>query len=722
MQQVPVRVPVFRFGVFEVDIACGELRKQGVLIRLQGQPFQILVMFLERSGELVTRDEIRRKLWPPDTYIDFEQGLGTAIKKLRHALGDDAERPHYIETLPKRGYRFIAHVERPSDPGPPDPLPSPPTIANVRSRSSWIVAAVVIVLTGVLVAAVAFWDRESPLPGTEPPLAAVPLTTYPGIESSPSFSPDGNQVAFSWDGETRNNFDIYVKPVGSGPPLRLTADPAADVNPAWSPDGRSIAFHRLLPDNRAAIIEIPALGGPERLLAEISIPPSSPFGPFSSWYSDSQWLAASDLVGRSIGGTDTYGIYLISRETGERRLLTRPPAGVIGDSSPALSPDGQSLAFIRSAGHGLGDLYVVRISPQLGTKGRPNQVTFANSPIVKPAWTADGSSIIFGIDKNVGSLWRVPALGGKVERLVSGAEVGQTPAVSMRGNRFAFSRRTFDTNIWHTEISSERDEAFSAKTVAPSTWMEWDARFSPDGKKIAFASDRSGSSEIWVCDSTGSNAAELTSLGGAGLGSPRWSPDGQTLVFDSAIQGQWDVYAVAVHGGQLRSITSDPSNEQVPQWSEDGKYIYFASDRTGQFQVWKVPATGGQRVQVTQHGGYSAFESSDGQTLYYSKQMPGDQTSIWRVSVRGGPERMMVKSIYKRNFDVSSSGIYFVPRTAEPPFMLRLLSFRTNVVSDVLRLNQQLYSTLSVSPDEKSLLYSTIDKEDSDLMLVEKFH
>lgn len=251
--------------------------------------------------------------------------------------------------------------------------------------------------------------------------------------------------------------------------------------------------------------------------------------------------------------------------------------------------------------------------------------------------------------------------------------------------------------------------------------MEWDARFSPDGKKIAFASDRSGSSEIWVYDSTRSHTAQLTSLGGTGLGSPRWSPDGKTLVFDFALGGQWDIYTISVYGGQMRRITSDPSNEQAPNWSNDGKYIYFASDRTGQFQIWKVPATGGQRIPVTKNGGYSAFESSDGKTLYYSKQSKGEQVGIWKMRVNGGPESRIVGPIQKRNFDVTNQGIYFVPRTAGPPFVLQFLNFNTNTVSDILTLRQRLYSTLSVSADERWLLYSTIDQEESDLMLVENF-
>src|SRR5436305_1560767 len=112
MQETAKSARVFRFGVFEMDAATGELRKQGLRIRMQEQPAQFLLILLDRAGEVVTREEIRRKLWPPDTFVDFDQGLGASLRKLRQALGDDAETPRYIETIPKRGFRFVAPVER----------------------------------------------------------------------------------------------------------------------------------------------------------------------------------------------------------------------------------------------------------------------------------------------------------------------------------------------------------------------------------------------------------------------------------------------------------------------------------------------------------------------------------------------------------------------------------------------------------------------------------
>jgi Tol biopolymer transport system component len=169
------------------------------------------------------------------------------------------------------------------------------------------------------------------------------LTAYPGAETSPSFSPDGNQVAFSWNGEKQDNFDIYIKLVGPGAPLRLTTHPALDAGPAWSPDGRFIAFGRLL-RGKIAILLIPALGGPERQVAEASVRPPFATTPGVAWTPDSKWL----VVPRRDSPEEPFGLSLVSIETGETRRLTSPPGAAgagAGDTGPAFSPDGRALVF-----------------------------------------------------------------------------------------------------------------------------------------------------------------------------------------------------------------------------------------------------------------------------------------------------------------------------------------------------------------------------------------
>src|SRR5262249_11656766 len=194
----------------------------------------------------------------------------------------------------------------------------------------------------LLIAAVGVWLVQSRHQLPESPLVAVPLTSYPGSESWPSFSPDGTQVAFAWDGEKRDNSNIYVKQIGVEPPYRLTDNPAMDFSPAWSPDGRLIAFLRSLSPGKATIMLIPQRGGSERTLAQVSEPMQLYFyGPFLSWTPDSKWLVGPT----STTGSHGSGLALYSTETGEQRAITTPPIEEVGDTAPAVSPDGRTLIF-----------------------------------------------------------------------------------------------------------------------------------------------------------------------------------------------------------------------------------------------------------------------------------------------------------------------------------------------------------------------------------------
>src|SRR5205823_4152479 len=195
------------------------------------------------------------------------------------------------------------------------------------------------------------WVYSHRSAGPIEPQTVVPLTSYPGSERSPSFSPDGNQVAFGWNGENQDNFDIYVRLVDGGTPLRLTTDAAADVSPAWSPDGRHIAFLRRSHIG-AAIMLISPLGGPERKLTDLSW---ADWNHDLAWTPDSQFLAFTD---RS-SNREPFSIVLISLASAEKRRLTSPPQGSLGDHSFAFSPDGRTLAFAREETFSLGsDLYL----------------------------------------------------------------------------------------------------------------------------------------------------------------------------------------------------------------------------------------------------------------------------------------------------------------------------------------------------------------------------
>ncbi len=549
-----------------------------------------------------------------------------------------------------------------------------------------------------------------------PPVKIVPFTTFPGRELQPAFSPDGKQIAFAWNGEKSDNFDIYVKLVNTAtPPLRLTSNPADDLYPTWSPDGQQIAFVRQS-GTEINIFLVGALGGPERKLYSGASAFFSlyEYGNALSWSPDGKYLAFS-------GQTTPHGpnsIFLLSLESLEKHQVTTPPVGSIGDSTPAFSPDGKVLAFVRGTSSRDVEIYVM---PASG--GEPKRLTFDHRSGRSLAWTANGREILFSSwYYGSFSLWKVPAAGGTPEQLTVGGEGASTLAVSRQGNRLAYSQEFLDTNVWQIGIDGSSGNKTGPTRLISSTRQDYGPQYSPDGKKITFSSGRSGSNEIWVCDADGLNPVQLTSFAGPDVGSPRWSPDGGQIVFDSIAAGHRDIFVVSAEGGKPRRLTEDTSDDVRPSWSLDGQWIYFGSNRTGEWQVWKVLAGGGQAVQLTRQGGREAFESFDRKFVYYTKGfgIPG----IWRVPPTGGEEMRVLDEPLQGFWALAHDGIYFVDPNATPHPTIEFFRFDTGHSTQVAVIEKELqlvYPSLAVSPDGRSLLYVQVDSFESDIVLAENF-
>jgi Tol biopolymer transport system component len=347
-------------------------------------------------------------------------------------------------------------------------------------------------------------------------------------------------------------------------------------------------------------------------------------------------------------------------------------------------------------------------------------MTFDTRYISGLAWTDDGREILLSSGSlESPSLWRVAADGsGNPQRLTSLGSGVSYPAIARHGRHLAYTRSSFDSNIWRVEAP---DVHGGRRTPAPfitSTRVDDSPDFSSDGKRIAFSSGRSsreGKHEIWVCDSDGSNPVQLTSLD-AFSGTPHWSPDGERIAFDSDVGGKWAIFVVSSNGGNPKRMTSAAANDDAPRWSRDGKWIYFVSDRNGADQVWKMPAEGGESVQVTKKGGTEAAESFDGKTLYYAKGR--FDTSLWKVPAGGGEETQVLESlVYAGNFAVVNSGIYFRPT----PHSLEFFSFATGKISSIVTSEKLMGAGLTISPDRRWILYTQIDQSATELMLVENF-
>jgi len=293
------------------------------------------------------------------------------------------------------------------------------------------------------------------------------------------------------------------------------------------------------------------------------------------------------------------------------------------------------------------------------------------------------------------------------------------PAVSRQG-RVAYGQDVVAVHIHRLELGAgQRVDDLPMN----STRKDHAPQYSPDGKRIAFLSNRSGSDEIWVCDADGSNAVKLTSFGGPYVASLAWSPDGQRIGFDAIPGGIREIYTVSAHGGEPEHLRGTQSGEGISSWSRDGKWIYFGSGRSGKDQVWKVPAGGGTAVQITKQGGAYAVESPDGKFVYYSLESAegGDNTELRRVPVEGGEETRIIESVCPQDFSVVERGIYYFSGWRNPS--VRCFHFATRKVETVAKVEGWVAWGLSVSPDSRWLLYSASESGSgqSELMMVEKF-
>lgn len=730
----------WRFGVYEIDVRNAELRRGGTPVKMREQSFRILIHLLEHAGEIVTREELRRLLWPSDTFVDFDHSLNTAVMKLRAALGDSSDAPLYIETIPKRGYRFIAPVSPPvnlpsgtaNSDGDSASLPVSETTGTQNSASSigersvpnrWLGRSAAILGLSLLVAvgfAAFLLARHTPASRDENQVSStlqiVPITTAPGDAIFPTFSPDEREIAFAWDGTERRRYDIYVQLVGSDMPLRLTYSKSGLVGyPAWSPDGREIAFTRC-DDGKSdgGVYVVPALGGAERKLTTVGCVDTLP-GPLA-WLANSHGILMIDHC----SADGPFGVVLFSLATGEKQCLTN--SGSPGSSESAyrfsLSPDGRTIAFTRRVASVCCNIHAVSLSggtPRLLTADtRMGCNTLSEFRCGALMWTPDGKSIVFASNRaTLPSLWRVSANGGAIERETTYPTIG---SFSKTGRRLVYSEKNSAevAAIWRADLATAGGPVLGNRKLISSQYPESDAQPSSDGARIVWMSIRTGSEELWASSATGESLLQLTRLNRYS-GTPRWAPNGKWIAFDSYTESGAQIFVVDSEGRNLRSITSGTYDNAVPSWSRDGKSIYFASKRTGSWQVWRHSLENGAERQLTEHGGFDPFESYDSKAIYFSKF---DQAGIWSIPASGGPELPVVADKpqfgYWGYWAISEPGLYFLDLAAEPRPAIEFYRFSTRRTSPVLTLDQRPEReepSLSATMDGKTLYYTQHDRQ-----------
>lgn len=736
-----------RFGPFEADLDTHELWKNGLRVKLGGQPFEILALLLSRAGQMVTREELQKELWAADTFVDFNHGLNAAVNKLRETLADSADQPRYIETLPRRGYRFVGKIGGadesvavaatgsafvpPTSTAPPPSLaaePLPQSDAAVgETATRWFHSR--LIRTAVIAGAVAtivYWivlpgwhevrkaivkegieKAESMLRGEE---SARIFTLVPDPASDPAISPDGKLVAFRRNSDAPDGAGIFVTSSEGKGVAQLTQHPG-DCCPAWSPDGTQLAFTRIAADEYGIYI-VSAKGGAPRKISHDD--PRKKRGELA-WTPDGKAIAFSGDSPR--GGSQ---IFLIS--VGDSRVIpVTEPQGQDRDWGPAFSPDGKEMAFVRGNGAGFPEEVFVMDVGGAGARQLTNERAAIMGP---PTWSQDGASVIFSSTKSGDpALWTIPASGGTAARIAGTGSATWHPAVAKESGQMAAQKILRSSGVYCLAVEREPGKN-SPSVITATSGRNEGPQLSPDGRRLVFMSDRSGEVEIWVSNRDGSSQTQLTNVHGAGT--PTWSPDGSWIAFDSPSRdanggvGLSSIWIVSATGGAPRSLVRDQFENVVPSWSHDGKWVYFASSRSGTDQVWKVPADGGTPVQVTRGGGFAALESVDGTTLYFAKTRY-DNPELWQMPVAGGLEFRFPGVLRPRSWAAwspTSRGIFFVPEeNASGGTSIDFYDFQTRLVRQISLLDRTPF-WLSASPDGKEVFFNQAERDESSIVLV----
>ncbi len=702
------------FDRFELDLRSGELRKDGRRIRLQAQPFQLLTLLIKNAGEVVTRAEVSHALWQTDTFVDFDHSVAAAVNKIRETLGDSAEDPRFVETLPKRGYRFIGKIR----PEPPVVLATPEAQASVklatvraakaRTGRKWILglaAIAVVVATAILFV----WPSRKPV--NSQPMTVVPFTSFPGLETAPSFSPDGSRIAFSWDNGTGNRsgrpeYDLYVKAIGSETVLRLTNHPSDWISSTWSPDGTQIAFHRLVVDDNGIYV-VPALGGPERKLIATHTPYSlaAPL----SWSPDGKWIAYSDAE----NGVPGNRAFLLNVETLESHEFPHDPS-CRHDGFLTFSHSGLELAVI--CVHNTSSYEYLVTDLQGGAK---RSLTTLHDFLTGPLWTGDDKSLIVAETTSRGNEFdEIQERDGEAHELP--VTTGDWPAISRDGRKLVFSVSDNHINIWRKDLRHPEAPALQMYT---STRQQSNGQYSPDGKHVAFDSTRSGTRSVWLVDTDGSNLVQISHEGPAGH--PHWSPDSQKIAFDMIEpSGLVGVYTADISERVSHKLKTNVREISDPFWSHDGKWIYFRGFESIGRQLYRCPAEGGDAtLLVASYDIRVPIESEDGKALFFPWRS-GDANIMVLALDRpdATPEKIpeMPKISNEYQWTLVPDGIYFSP--LGNPRSICFFDFATKNTRQVFKADKDLAEGMSISTEGRYLLYSLVDESNADIMLVSNFH
>jgi Tol biopolymer transport system component/DNA-binding winged helix-turn-helix (wHTH) protein len=705
-----------RFGSFEADLQTKELFKEGSRVPLANQSFVALATLLERPGQLVSREELQQRLWPDDRVVEFDQGLNAIINRLRDALGAGPDGAGLIETLPRRGYRFIGTLNpEPGEPGGqpawmgqlaqadrPASVQQPQIPPGQRRIGLAIVVGTLVMMLALLGWAIAAWLTY--VPHAQPTnLKMIPVTSLEGREVAPVFNSAGDTLLFAWNGapDAGGHFDLYSRGVDSERLARLTHVSALAMHAAWAPSGDQLALARQA-DHDSGVFLVPRDGAPERLLAAANF--------LNESFMQLSWSPDGRRVAYAAVESDGWSHIDLAEVTGSEKHSLARPSGCADAGTPAFSPDGRWLAFVCTSSIAVYNVAVTDLKTNttrmlLSLQGNPQGL----------AWTLQGEAILVANESDTDSgIWRI-TLNGQSSRLFH-SEGPLGPGIAVAGRGIAFVRESNVIDIWRADLGSA---STASENLISSTRTQLVPAYSPDGAHIVFQSTRSGSPEIWLADADGRNPVKLTSFNGPLTGAPSWCQDGRRIAFDSRASGSSAIYVLDVFEGRPRKLETTQANLSLPTWSPDCRWIVASNGRTA---LYRVPAEGGRAESFTEKRAWRAVAVDSGVIF---NVVEDTDVKLWSKPVQGGveaPLEGMASLRYSDSWAATPRGVYYTAPSAGA-FEVRFYDFATHATHVVRTLESPPEALgglgLAVSADEHWLLYTRSDRSESDIMMVE---
>lgn len=691
-----------RFGAFELDLRSNELRKGPTRLKVPDQSIEILKALLEQPGELVTREELRERLWPADTFVDFEHGLNAAVRRLREALGDSADAPRFVETLPRRGYRFVSAVEGRSPLPPPSPAATQPLATTTQEQSTrgWrpkrLALTAALVGSLLLAAAIAVtrpWARSSSLIAPAAAPVATRLTSDPGLQGDPAISPDGRSVAYT--ANTSGNFDIWMQPVAGGDAVPVTKDPAHDWQPDWSPDGNLLVFRS---ERRGGgLFVTPFTGGTAQQLTK--------FGYLPRWSPDGTRVLFEETVLIGAGRARLYTVGLDGREP-QVVSTTALSANQRGAAATGWHPDARSVVFL-SATPSPVPVEIAAVDLATGETRRGvvdaavlngfRDLSLWTVSVEPLAWDPESPAVYFvGRSKGLFSVWTLDVepstlhITGGPRRLTTMTEESSHITLSGNGRRLAFGAAARTPRIaLYALDSSGRTIVRNSRLLSPPELHARAPDLTSDGSKVVFGVQRRGSgrgtTEFWEqATSTGSHRTLVISdfyTRGEQRSFLRWSPDGRWISYrfirpsGGGQRGRikslvlLDVRTLTESQLTTPSPVLERGDEAAYGWSPDAKYIVSSSGTAiSLIPVSAAPDGQGKAIVVVKNDEYSFWNtglSPNGRWICFSLMKTRATSELGVVSRSGGDLIALsdeMEWVDKPRWSIDGKLIYFVSR------------------------------------------------------------